>query len=156
VKEICRRQTPSFPLPRSSWISVRWQRAHWWTNHFPQPTSFHHGSPCSYITWGWTIDPFLAAVQRSSLTLSTWTINQAAGNISRLRVEVGDRPPFSVWLFDSVLGTVSAMKVLFAHFEYLTYSKQTYFLAYSPKIKVGLSNHQSVCVSPTNDFWTAW
>jgi hypothetical protein len=22
--------------------------------------------------------------------------------------------------------------------------------------KVGLSNHQSVCPSPTNNFWTAW
>jgi hypothetical protein len=29
------------------------------------------------------------------------------------------------------------------------------FLAY-PKIKVDLSNHQSVCVSPTNNFQTAW
>jgi hypothetical protein len=25
-------------------------------------------------------------------------------------------------------------------------------LAYFPKLKVGLSNHQSVCVSPTNNF----
>jgi hypothetical protein len=29
-------------------------------------------------------------------------------------------------------------------------------LAYFPKMKVGLSNHQSVCVSATNNFWTAW
>jgi hypothetical protein len=31
-------------------------------------------------------------------------------------------------------------------------------LAYFPKMKVSLSNHQSVfvCVCPTNNFWTAW
>jgi hypothetical protein len=28
------------------------------------------------------------------------------------------------------------------------------FLAYFQKLKVGLSNHQSVCLSPTNNFWT--
>jgi hypothetical protein len=26
-------------------------------------------------------------------------------------------------------------------------------LAYFPKMKVGLSNHQPVCLSPTNNFW---
>jgi hypothetical protein len=34
-----------------------------------------------------------------------------------------------------------------------------YFFVYFPKMKVGLSNHQSVCLSvcvPTNNFWTAW
>jgi hypothetical protein len=30
------------------------------------------------------------------------------------------------------------------------------FLAYFPEMKVGLSNRQSVCESPTNNFWTAW
>jgi hypothetical protein len=32
------------------------------------------------------------------------------------------------------------------------------FLVYFPNMKVGLSNHQSVClsVSPTNNFGTAW
>jgi hypothetical protein len=34
------------------------------------------------------------------------------------------------------------------------------FLAYFPKMKVGLSNHESVCVSPTNnclvDFHEIW
>jgi hypothetical protein len=29
-------------------------------------------------------------------------------------------------------------------------------LAYFQKMKVGLSNHQCVCVSTTNNFWTAW
>jgi hypothetical protein len=39
-----------------------------------------------------------------------------------------------------------------------SYSQMTLyqFLAYFPKMKVGLSNYQSVCVSPTNDFWTTW
>jgi hypothetical protein len=32
-------------------------------------TSFHHGSPCSYITW--VICLLMAAVQRCSLTPST-------------------------------------------------------------------------------------
>jgi hypothetical protein len=41
-------------------------------------------------------------------------------------------------------------------------TEQLLFLAYFPKIKVGLSNHQSVCLCPsvylypTNNFWTAW
>jgi hypothetical protein len=30
------------------------------------------------------------------------------------------------------------------------------FLAYFPKMKEGLSNHQPLCVYPTNNFWTAW
>jgi hypothetical protein len=34
--------------------------------------SFHHSSPCSYFTWGWTIVPLVAAVQRRSLTPSTF------------------------------------------------------------------------------------
>jgi hypothetical protein len=34
--------------------------------------SFRHDSPCSYVTWG-----IVAAVQRRSLTLSTWSMNQS-------------------------------------------------------------------------------
>jgi hypothetical protein len=30
------------------------------------------------------------------------------------------------------------------------------FLAYFPEMKVGLSNHLSVSVSPTNNIWTTW
>jgi hypothetical protein len=39
---------------------------------FPLSTSVHSVSPYSYITWGWTICPLVAAVQRRSLTPSTW------------------------------------------------------------------------------------
>jgi hypothetical protein len=36
---------------------------------FPPSTSFHHGYPCSYITWGWIIGLFVAAVQRRMIIL---------------------------------------------------------------------------------------
>jgi hypothetical protein len=39
---------------------------------FPQSTSFHHGSPCSYSMWEWTIGPLVVAGQRCSLAPSTW------------------------------------------------------------------------------------
>jgi hypothetical protein len=35
-------------------------------------------------------------------------------------------------------------------------SPRCYLLAYFPNMDVGLSYHQSVCVSPTNNFWAAW
>jgi hypothetical protein len=41
---------------------------------FPPSMSFHHHSPYSYIIWGWTICPLVAAVQRHSLTPSKSTI----------------------------------------------------------------------------------
>jgi hypothetical protein len=44
----------------------------WWTNREVfMSISFHHGSPCSYITFGTNNRPLLAAVQRRSLTPST-------------------------------------------------------------------------------------
>jgi len=45
--------------------------------------------------------------------------------------------------------------VLRANLRERFHDKNLEFLAYFPKTKVGLSNHQSVCVSTTNSFWTA-
>jgi hypothetical protein len=42
-------------------------------DEFPLPISFHHGSPCSYISRGWTLGPLVVAVQRRGLTPSTRT-----------------------------------------------------------------------------------
>jgi hypothetical protein len=39
----------------------------------PQSISFHRGYPYSYIIWGWTVGLLVAAVQRYTLTPSTWT-----------------------------------------------------------------------------------
>jgi hypothetical protein len=39
----------------------------------PLSISFRHGFPWSCVSWGWTTGPLVAAVQRHSLTPSTWT-----------------------------------------------------------------------------------
>jgi hypothetical protein len=55
----CYQLTLLVGLPESSGL---------WIRSFHLSTSFHHGSPYWYITWGWTTDPLPAAVQRRSLT----------------------------------------------------------------------------------------
>jgi hypothetical protein len=44
---------------------------------FPLFISFHRGSPCLYISWGWTIDTLLAAAQRRNLNQSAQLINKS-------------------------------------------------------------------------------
>jgi hypothetical protein len=41
---------------------------------------------------------------------------------------------------------------LIKHLNQKFWTSEPVFLAYFPKMKVGLSNDQSVCVSPTNNF----
>jgi hypothetical protein len=57
---------------------------------------------------------------------------------------------------NSDINTVRNYRRLMGHTQEI--NKVAIFLAYFPKMKVGLSNHLSVCVSvsPTNNFWTAW
>jgi hypothetical protein len=40
---------------------------------FPLSLSFHRGCPYSCITWGWTVGPVQAAVQRHNPSTLTWT-----------------------------------------------------------------------------------
>jgi hypothetical protein len=44
---------------------------------FPVSVSFHRGCPCSYIICGWTAGTLVAAVQRHSLTPSSWSTRDA-------------------------------------------------------------------------------
>jgi hypothetical protein len=48
------------------------------------------------------------------------------------------------------------IKETLSNSEHNCNSKLVAFLAYFPKMKVHLSNHESVCLSPANNLWTAW
>jgi hypothetical protein len=58
VKEIFNRQNPLFPSPRIFWFAIRWlyclelSESSGERISFTLWTPFHHGSPCSYVTWG--------------------------------------------------------------------------------------------------------
>jgi hypothetical protein len=66
----------------------RFKQDFWWTNwhwgkffseflSFSMSTSFHHSPPYSYIAWGMSNRPVVAAVQRRRLNPSTWTTYSA-------------------------------------------------------------------------------
>jgi hypothetical protein len=67
--------------PRSHPVNLRgmlWIKGHTGQVSFrvlsvPLSISFHRGSPYSELPGGWTTRPFVATVQRHSLTPSTWT-----------------------------------------------------------------------------------
>jgi hypothetical protein len=74
--KILRRLNSSFPSPNSFWFATRWMliglpySSGWRIEGFP---SRYHSTMVlhTHVTWGWTIGPLVAAVQRRSLTTST-------------------------------------------------------------------------------------
>jgi hypothetical protein len=54
-----------------------WTKWHW--DRFSLSISFHRVPPCSCITWGWTIDLLVAAVQRRSLPVDVNNNKMCAG-----------------------------------------------------------------------------
>jgi hypothetical protein len=78
---ICNKNTSQFKIHHSLrpflLLSIRWlliglpESSGRWIRSFPLSTSFHHGSPCSFISWGWTTGLLVAAAQRHSLTMTS-------------------------------------------------------------------------------------
>jgi hypothetical protein len=53
------------------WTKWQWDRR--LSKFIPVSVLFHRGLSYWYITWGWTIGPLVAALQRRSPARSTWT-----------------------------------------------------------------------------------
>jgi hypothetical protein len=76
--KIFRKPNSSFPLPSSSWFATRWlllglpESSGGRIRSFILSILFRHGSLHSSLG-GWTVGPFVAAVQRHNLTPSTWS-----------------------------------------------------------------------------------
>jgi hypothetical protein len=82
--KIFRRQNPSFLHPHPPGLlpdadRIVKERSGGRISRFSLSTSFHRGSPCSHITWAWTVGPFVAHFRDVVSPPSTWSVQYCPG-----------------------------------------------------------------------------